>query len=97
MTHTNPSVFIVDNDQAVRDSPADLVDSVRLSAETYTTAQEFLAGYTPICSGCLVLDICMPGMSGLELQDELARRNAVLPIIFITGHGDIPMAVQAMR
>lgn len=91
------SVFIVDDDQAVRESLADLLDSVDLNAITYATAQDFLADYTPDRLGCLVLDIRMPFMSGLELQAELTRRNTIMPIIFITAHGDIPMAVQAMR
>jgi len=97
VTGRNLTVFIVDDDQAVRSALADLVDSVGLSAETYATAHDFLSNYTPECSGCLVLDIRMPSMSGLELQDELTRRGAILPIIFITAHGDVPMAVQAMR
>ena len=97
MTDCDLTVFVVDDDQAVRDALADLVDSVGLSVATYATADDFLAANTPECSGCLVLDIRMPGMSGLELQDELARRGAILPIIFITAHGDVPMAVQAMR
>ncbi len=97
MIERNLTVFIVDDDQAVRDALADLVDSVGYGAEIYATAQDFLAAYTPEFSGCLVLDIRMPGMSGLELQDELARRGAILPTIFITAHGDVPMAVQAMR
>lgn len=97
MTDSVLSVFIVDDDQAVRESLADLMDSVGLSTKTYATAQDFLADYTPDRLGCLVLDIRMPFMSGLELQDELIRRQAVLPIIFMTAHGDVPMAVQAMR
>ena len=97
MSDKSLTVFIVDDDHAVRDSLADLIDSVGLNTETYPSAQDFLTDYTPDRCGCLVLDIRMPGMSGLELQDELVRRGASLPIIFITGHGDIPMAVQAMR
>lgn len=97
MTDKNSTVFIVDDDRAVRDSLADLVDSVGLRAETFADAREFLRHQTPERCGCLVLDIRMPGMSGLELQEELARRGTTLPVIFITGHGDIPMAVQAMR
>lgn len=93
----NLTVFIVDDDRAVRDSLADLVDSVGLIAETFANAQEFLMQQTTERCGCLVLDIRMPGMSGLELQEELAQRGTTLPVIFITGHGDIPMAVQAMR
>jgi two-component system response regulator FixJ len=97
MTDKNLTVFIVDDDRAVRDSLADLVDSVGLRAETFANAKEFLTHEPTERCGCLVLDIRMPGMSGLELQEELARRGTTLPVIFITGHGDIPMAVQAMR
>lgn len=97
MSNGEPTVFIVDDDDAVRDSLEDLVDSVGLKAEIFASAQEFLAAYDPLRAGCLVLDIRMPGMSGLELQEKLGERQAVLPIIFITGHGDIPMAVEAMR
>lgn len=97
MSDNNPNVFIVDDDQAVRESLSDLMDSVGLNAETFASAQEFLTRYTPSLWGCLVLDIRMLGMSGLELQDELTRRGSLLPTIFITGHGDVPMAVQAMR
>ena len=97
MSNGEPTVFIVDDDDEVRDSLEDLVDSVGLKAEIFASAQEFLAAYDPLRAGCLVLDIRMPGMSGLELQEKLGERQAVLPIIFITGHGDIPMAVEAMR
>ena len=97
MSNGEATVFIVDDDDAVRDSLEDLVDSVGLKAEIFASAQEFLAAYDPLRAGCLVLDIRMPGMSGLELQEKLGERQAVLPIIFITGHGDIPMAVEAMK
>lgn len=97
MTVHDLTVYIVDDDKAVRDSLTDLLDSVGLSTKSYVAARDFLAAYTTKHYGCLVLDIRMPGMSGLELQEELNRRDAVLPIIFITAHGDIPMAVQAMR
>ncbi len=97
MSNGEPTVFIVDDDDEVRDSLEDLVDSVGLKAEIFASAQEFLAAYDPLRAGCLVLDIRMPGMSGLELQEKLGEQQAVLPIIFITGHGDVPMAVEAMR
>ena len=90
------TVFIVDDDQAVRDSLRMLLRSIGLQAEAFASAHEFLEAYGDR-PGCLVLDIRMPGMSGLELQDELNRRQAILPIIFITGHGDVPMAVEAMQ
>ena len=92
-----PTVFVVDDDEPVRDAIGLLLDSVDISFESYATAQGFLDAYTPQRIGCLVLDIRMPGMSGLELQDLLRARNAPIPIIFITGHGDIPMAVEAMK
>ncbi|HWW19690.1 MAG TPA: response regulator transcription factor [Steroidobacteraceae bacterium] len=92
-----PIVFIVDDDEAVRNSLRLLVKSVGLSATTLVSAQEFLASYDPLQPGCLVLDVRMPGMSGLELQQQLNLRGAVIPVIFITGHGDVPMAVAAMQ
>ena len=97
MTNQKLTVFIVDDDQAVRESLADLVDSVGYDFALYANANDFLADYSMNRLGCLVLDIRMPGMSGLELQQELVRREALLPIIFITGHGDVPMAVQAIK
>ncbi len=90
-------VFIVDDDEAVRNSLRLLVKSVGLSAVTANSAQEFLATYDAADPGCLILDVRMPGMSGIELQQQLNLRGAVIPVIFITGHGDIPMAVEAMQ
>lgn len=90
-------VFIVDDDEAVRNSLRLLVKSVGLPASTAKSAQEFLEIYDPGHAGCLVLDVRMPGMSGIELQEQLNLRGAVIPVIFITGHGDIPMAVEAMQ
>jgi two-component system, LuxR family, response regulator FixJ len=92
-----PSVFIVDDDEAVRNSLRLLVKSVGLSATAMLSAREFLESYDPQQPGCLVLDVRMPGMSGLDLQQQLNLRGAVIPVIFITGHGDIPMAVEAMQ
>ena len=92
-----PIVFIVDDDEAVRNSLRLLVKSVGLTATAFLSAQEFLASYDPLQPGCLVLDVRMPGMSGLELQQRLNLRGAVIPVIFITGHGDVPMAVEAMQ
>lgn len=91
------TVFIVDDDEAVRASLKLLLKTLRLPALAYASAQEFLAAFDPQRPGCLVLDIRMPAMSGLELQQELNARGALLPIIFITGHGDVPMAVEAMQ
>lgn len=90
-------VYIVDDDAAVRQSLALLVRSVGLQADVFESATTFLAAYTPEMSGCLVADIRMPGMSGLDLQQALNDRNSQLPIMFITGHGDVSMAVRAMR
>jgi two-component system, LuxR family, response regulator FixJ len=92
-----PTVFIVDDDAAVRDSLKMLLKSVGQLVETFGSAQEFLDAYKEDRPGCLVLDIRMPGMSGLELQAKLNERHAILPVIFITGHGDVPMAVEAMQ
>lgn len=91
------TVFIVDDEEAVRDSISLLMRSVALPARTYPDARAFLAAYDPNEAGCLVLDVRMPRMSGLDLQQELNRRGLPLPILFITGHGDVPMAVEAMR
>jgi len=90
-------VVVVDDDPGVRDSLSMLLDSVGLEYRLYANAKDFLQEVDEIPGGCLVLDIRMPGMSGLELQSELRERNVLLPIIFITGHGDITMAVKAMR
>lgn len=92
-----PTVFVVDDDESVRGSLRFLLRSAGLESRAFGSAQEFLAAYDPSHPGCLVLDVRMPGMSGLELQQELNLRGAILPVIFITGHGDIPMAVEAMQ
>lgn len=97
MKETAPTVFVVDDDFGVRSSIRVLMKSIGLPATPYASAKEFLAAYDAAQPGCLVLDIRMPGMSGLELQEELNSRGAVLPVIFISGHADIPMAVEAMR
>jgi two-component system, LuxR family, response regulator FixJ len=91
------TVFVVDDDEAVRDSLKLLLKSAGIVAVTSASAQELLASYDPAQPGCLVLDVRMPGMSGLEMQHELNLRGAMIPVIFITGHGDIPMAVEAMQ
>ena len=90
-------VFVVDDDEAVRDSLGLLLRSVGIEVELFGSASEFLEAYNADRPGCLILDVRLPGMSGLELQKELAARGAQLPIVFITGHGDVPMAVQAMQ
>jgi len=91
------TVFVVDDDEAVRSSLRLLLKSKGIAAVTHASAREFLANYDPEQPGCIILDVRMPGMSGLELQDELNRRGAIIPVIFITGHGDVPMAVEAMQ
>jgi FixJ family two-component response regulator len=96
-TRPEPIVFVVDDDQAVRDSLGLLLKSAGLAAVVHASAEEFLAAYDADQPGCLVLDVRMPGINGLELQDELNRRGAIIPVIFITGHGDVPMAVEAMQ
>ena len=97
MTEYKPTVFLVDDDEAVRDSLGLLMKSVDLTSRSFASAGDFLAEYDPDSPGCLILDIRMPGMSGMELQQKLIDMRAKLPIIFITGHGDIPMAVEAMQ
>src|SRR5690242_19637469 len=97
MKELPPTVYIVDDDSGVRSSIRVLMKSVGLAAMPFSSAKEFLDAYHVRSPGCLVLDIRMPGMSGLELQEALNERGAVIPVIFITGHGDIPMAVEAMR
>ncbi len=91
------TVFVVDDDEAVRKSLRLLLKSQGLPVVTHDSAAEFLGTYDPEQPGCIILDVRMPGMSGLELQQELNRRGAVIPVIFITGHGDVPMAVEAMK
>lgn len=91
------TVFVVDDDDAVRDSLGMLLRSVELPAETFESGPAFLERFRPDLTGCLVLDIRMPKMSGLELQQKLRELGSRLPVIFITGHGDIPMAVQAIK
>lgn len=90
-------VFIVDDEEAVRDSIALLLRSVGIRSRTFGDAREFLDSYQPSERGCLVLDIRMPRMGGMEVQQELNRRGWGIPVIFVTGHGDVPMAVEAMR
>jgi len=91
------TVFVVDDDDAVRDSLRMLLKSAGVHAEACASAQDFLSSYDSSQPGCLVLDVRMPGMSGLEMQHELNLRGLTMPVIFITGHDDIPMAVEAMQ
>jgi two-component system, LuxR family, response regulator FixJ len=90
-------IYLVDDDAAVRDSLGLLLRSVGLECEVYSSALEFLESYDPERHSCLVADIRMPGLSGLELQQRLIEQRAAIPIVFITGHGDVPMAVTAMK
>ncbi len=97
MNHATPTVFIVDDDEAVRSALRLLMKSAGFTAVSFESAQEFLARYSAQQPGCLVLDVRMPGMSGMELQQQLNQRGAIIPVIFISGHGDIPLAVDAMQ
>jgi FixJ family two-component response regulator len=97
MCAKQPTVFVVDDDSGVRSSIRILLKSVGINTTVFASAKEFLAAYDPSQPGCMVLDIRMPGMSGMELQLELNRLGAVIPVVFITGHGDVPMAVEAMQ
>lgn len=92
-----PTVFVVDDDESVRASLVFLIKTVHLKAKAYSSAQEFLDDYDPNIPGCAVLDVRMPGMSGLELQEALNRRGVRIPLIIVSGHGDVPMAVGAMK
>jgi FixJ family two-component response regulator len=91
------TVFVVDDDETMRGSLRWLLESLKLNVETYASAHEFLSVYDPVQPGCLVLDVRMPEISGLQLQEILAQRKIHIPIILITGHGDISMAVRAMK
>ena len=93
----DPIVFVVDNDSSVREALTDLITSIGLLVEAFKSAREFLEHRRPDASACVVLDVRLPGLSGLDLQRELVRTEASVPIIFITGHGDIPMAVRAIK
>ncbi|WP_269619580.1 response regulator transcription factor [Zhongshania sp. BJYM1] len=91
------TVYLVEDDEAVRDSLQMVLESVGHKVISYSRADTFLEDYTTEMAGCMVLDIRMPGMNGMELQRQLNTRNSILPIIFVTGHGDVPMAVDAMQ
>jgi FixJ family two-component response regulator len=97
MTDVPPIVFVVDDDESVRDSVRRLISSVGLRVETFGSTSEFLAAKRPEAPACLVLDVRLPDVSGLELQRELAEADIHIPIIFITGHADVPMTVRAMK
>ena len=97
MSAPSPLIFVVDDDRSVRESLRRLLTSRGLAVQVFPSAQAFLAAPRPDGPACLVLDVRLPGLSGLDLQRELARSDAALPIVFLTGHGDIPMSVRAMK
>ena len=97
MVEEGAVVFVIDDDPSMRLALEDLVSTVGLEVRAFAAPQEFLQSKPPDAPGCLVLDVRLPGMSGLTLQKELAKEGLALPVIFITGHGDIPMSVRAMK
>jgi len=97
MTDIQQTVYVVEDDEAVRDSLELLLQSDDKPVKTYDSATAFLKSYSDAMAGCIVLDIRMPGMDGMELQKKLNDKHSILPIIFVTGHGDVPMAVDAMK
>lgn len=97
MKEQDPIVFVIDDDRMIRDGLQSLIRSVGLRVETFASAQDFLGAKRPDATACLVLDVRMPGLSGLDLQLKLRDDGIPIPIIFITGHGDIPMSVRAMK
>jgi FixJ family two-component response regulator len=96
-TEEQPVVFVIDDDQLVRDAVHDLFRSIGLRVESFGSAQDFLQSKRPDAPGCIVLDVRLPGASGLEFQRTLAESSIQFPVIFISGHGDIPMSVRAMK
>ena len=97
MTEAEQVVYVIDDDTSMRSAIKRLVLAVGLNAETFSSGQEFLDSKLPDVPGCAVLDVRLPGPSGLDLQRELSERGIQIPIIFVTGHGDIPMSVKAMK
>jgi len=97
MSDPGPIVFIIDDDRLVRDSIADLLNSAGFTVQTFGSATEFIQGRRPDVPACLILDVELPDISGLDLQTELAKSGIEMPIVFLTGHGDIPMSVRAMK
>ncbi|MHC4445023.1 MAG: response regulator transcription factor [Planctomycetota bacterium] len=94
---SDPTVFVVDDDPSIRRSLRRVIESIGLAVKCYSGAEEFLNKYDPAQSGCLVLDVRMPGVSGLDLQETLSARAIDLPIVFITAYGDVPMTARAMK
>jgi len=97
MNSNDPIVFVVDDDASVREGLIDLINSIGIKAKAFSSAQDFLRHKRPDAPACVVLDVRLPGPSGIDLQRELTQSGEPLPIIFITGHGDIPMSVRAMK
>jgi FixJ family two-component response regulator len=97
MTEVPATVFVIEDDPSMRAAVVDLVRSVRLQVQAFAAPQEFLESHPPDTPGCMVLDVRLPGMSGLTLHNELVKAGVTLPVIFITGHGDIPMCARAMK
>jgi FixJ family two-component response regulator len=97
MKEPEPIVFVIDDDRMIREGLQSLIKSVGLRVEIFASAQDFLVAKRPDTPACLILDVRMPGLNGLELQRKLSEANVHIPIIFITGHGDIPMSVRAMK
>jgi FixJ family two-component response regulator len=97
MKEPDPIVFVIDDEALIRDGIRSLIKSIGLRAETFASAEDFMLAKRPDAPACLVLDVRMPGLNGLDLQRKLNEANIHLPIIFITGHGDIPMSVRAMK
>jgi FixJ family two-component response regulator len=97
MKPAEPIVFVIDDDALIRDGIQSLVRSIGLRAETFASAQDFMLAKRPDAPSCLILDVRMPGVNGLDFQRQLSAANIHIPIIFITGHGDIPMSVRAMK
>ncbi|MBK7491697.1 MAG: response regulator transcription factor [Nitrosomonas sp.] len=97
MIMQEPTVFIVDDDAAVRDSLTLMIEQAGMHVQSFENAKTFLNAYQPNFFGCVIIDVKMPGMDGLQLQEELAWRKILLPVIFLTGHGDIPMSVRAIK
>lgn len=97
MTTPAATVFIVDDDPAVRDALTLMLEQERMAVEAFATAEDFLAGCRGDCCGCIIIDVRMPGMDGMQLQEEMSRRGILLPVIFLSGHGNIPMSVRAIK
>src|SRR5215471_12956701 len=97
MSETGALVYVVEDDVSAREGVASLIRSTGLTVKTFASGEEFLAAPRPPLPSCLVLDVNLPGLSGLDLQQELAKSGVQIPIIFLTGHGDIPMTVRALK